>query len=107
MIFGEYPYTDTDKEQLKLKILTRKICVSRLDPKQLGLVVTEKCLDLIDKMLAHTPEKRLAIIDVMHHPWLTNQEPAKDIDTPTFFVDSEDKVSIPHFELVSVLSSPK
>jgi hypothetical protein len=43
----------------------------------------------------------------MHHPWLTNQEPAKDIDTPTFFVDNEDKVSIPHFELVSVLSSPK
>lgn len=73
MIFGEYPYSDADREQLIKKILSRKICVSRLDPKQVGIEVSKNCLDFIDRMLAHKPEERLSVVDAMHHPWLTNK----------------------------------
>lgn len=74
MIFGEYPYSDADREQLIKQILSRKICVSRLDPKQVGIKVSKNCLDFIDRMLAHKPEERLSVVDAMHHPWLTNED---------------------------------
>lgn len=80
MIFGEYPYSDADREQLIKKILSRKICVSRLEPSQLGLNISWSCLDFIDKMLAHNPEDRLSVADALHHPWLRKKFDDEDDD---------------------------
>jgi serine/threonine protein kinase len=30
-------------------------------------------LDLIDRMLVKDPEERIAIIDVLHHPWFASE----------------------------------
>jgi serine/threonine protein kinase len=34
--------------------------------------VSPEVLDLIDKMLVKDPDDRLALIDVLHHPWVIN-----------------------------------
>ncbi len=78
MIFGEYPYSDTDREQLIKKILSRKICVSRLEPSQIGISVSFSCLEFIDKMLAHKPEDRFSVVDALHHPWLRKKIEKED-----------------------------
>lgn len=84
MIFGEYPYSGTDREQLIKKIVSRKICVSRLDNKQLSIDVSSSCLDLIDKMLAHKFEERISIVDAMHHSWFK-----KKLDSDKDFEEEE------------------
>lgn len=65
LILGEYPFSDPDREVLKKHILKKEICVS----KQHQGIASAEVLDLIDKMLVKEPGQRLALIDVLHHPW--------------------------------------
>lgn len=38
--------------------------------KATGLGVSKEVLDLIDKMLIKEPDYRIALLDVLHHPWI-------------------------------------
>ena len=68
MIMGEYPFSDSDREQLKKIILKKEICLSKsLKAKSLA---SSDCLDLVDRMLMKEPADRISLIDVLHHPWM-------------------------------------
>lgn len=85
MILGEYPFSEPDKEKLKLLIAKKEICVTK---KEKTLGVSKEVLDLIDKMLIKEPDDRLALIDVLHHPWIIGEQEKlhhQDEDTDTDF----------------------
>jgi serine/threonine protein kinase len=109
MIFGEYPYSDTDREQLIKKILSRKICVSRLEPNYIGIDASKNCLDFIDKMLAHKPEERFSVVDALHHPWLRNKLDQEE-DFGEEIANNTDNIAsvttLRQLELTPTVSSP-
>lgn len=69
MLLGEYPFSNQDREQLKKLILKKEINLCN-SAKAKALNVSQEVLDLTDRMLDKDPNKRISLIDILHHPWL-------------------------------------
>ena len=64
---GFYPFEDPS-----LTALIQKICKSDLSfPDNESVPLSQNLKDLLSKMLEKSPEKRIKLIDILSHPWIT------------------------------------
>lgn len=69
LILGEFPFSDPDREKLKAQIISRQIQTESLK----NSTASPEVRNLIDHMLAKEPEQRIELIDILAHPWVTQE----------------------------------
>lgn len=69
LILGEFPFAEADREKLKTQIINRPIQTESLK----NSAASAEVRNLIDKMLTKEPEQRIELIDVLAHPWVTQE----------------------------------
>jgi serine/threonine protein kinase len=91
LVLGYLPFNSHSKDELKKQIVERDITLGKHDS------ISEDCKNLILRMLDKDPQKRIAVSEIMEHPWITNYKQAKKLSYWGFFnnaeiVDDEDKI---------------
>ena len=67
MLFGDLPFNGkTNKETIE-KIVEAKWKI----PENFEGKISEKCIDLLSKLLTKNAEQRVSMIDVLNHPWIS------------------------------------
>jgi len=70
LLLGKLPFRQKDKEELQRSIKEKVLDLS-------GEPISEDAKDLVLQMLEKDPAKRISIIEMQEHPWLTSYKDEK------------------------------
>lgn len=69
MVCGKLPFSDDHDSKI-----IDKICHGRIEYDEAGKKLSREIRDLIAKMLEVDPEHRVAVYDILDHPWMMGQK---------------------------------
>lgn len=89
LITGRFPFRSAIKDELKKQIIEREVSVNRRE-----LPISDNCLDLILRMLAKDPAKRISIREILDHPWIKKYKRKKRKREWGLFCSDSDESSL-------------